>query len=209
MEERSLMEFRKCTSLYNEVDSKLKKTILLFLGNIIITCLLLYWLYAENLLNEDGGKTLFVLFLICGVVSVVSTYRSLTNLSTFSTNLNKNKLEIKNTYVSGIYTEDPKSSTGEKYFKIPYGEIEKIEVTETNIKMGSLHNFTIYHSGGLVKLAIDLPTKAKDMIYEKLESNKMAGQKSQAWKCPKCEKAIVSGQAMCENCGQMFDWSKM
>lgn len=32
---------------------------------------------------------------------------------------------------------------------------------------------------------------------------------SQNWKCPNCEKEVCCGQEICENCGQIFDWTKL
>lgn len=206
MQENTLREFDKSVEVCDEVESKGKKMLLLFISNIILTFVALGWLYAENYHKYEEGKALFVMFLVFGVIAIVGSYKNMIDAVALSAHVTKNKLEIKNTYLSGIYTESPKTSDNEKYFKIPYNKIEKIEVKEINIKAAAFHNFIIYHSEGLIKLTIDSPKVAKDIICSMLAKGRT---EAQTYKCPKCETEILFGQLACKNCGQEFDWSKL
>ncbi len=94
----------------------------------------------------------------------------------------------------------------EKYFKIFYHQIEKIEVTKVNIELEEYYNFALYCSQGLIKITISKPEEAQEMIYSIINNKTNSNQN---YYCPNCKNAIVYGQQRCSVCGQLFDWNRL
>ena len=165
MEEKSLGKFNNLAAFCNELESKANKKAIVLIASIFVTIIFLLLLYSKGYHNEDGGKMLFALLIIVDAISLFTGYKEINELTTMLANFKKNELEIKSTYLSGIYTENPKVTNNEKFFRIPYNEIEKIETRATYIKTGDYYNFIIYYSGGIIKLTIATPEDARKMIY--------------------------------------------
>ncbi|MBQ8495281.1 MAG: hypothetical protein IJ465_05960 [Clostridia bacterium] len=172
MEEKSLKKYHQLAGLCQELEAKSKKHVRLFTVSLIVTFILSIWVYSKGYYRQDEWKALLIIVAIAVIISLVTNCMMAATYSKVSLNLTKNILEIKSTYISGVYTVNPKVPNNEQYFKIPYDQIERIEITGTDIKTEQFHNFTIYHTGGIIKLALAAPDDAKRTIYEIAEQEK-------------------------------------
>lgn len=155
---------RKFTNSYEiseEVAQKMKRALFLFILNVILGCAFLYFC-VEN--YEQNAMV--VIFPIIAAISIVSSIISINQWSIVLGNIRKNELEITDTYISGVYTDCLTKSDTQKYFRIQYEKIDKIEVRQPDVQAKSFHNFFIYHENGLVQLSIETPNKAKETIND-------------------------------------------
>ncbi len=209
MQDKIVKKFGFCTEFLEELESKHKrKTLSTFLGIIGIFIIIYY--FSKRYWMVDGGKMLFGIIIIIFIFAIINDFRTLNQTSIIISNINKNVLEIKNTYICGVFTDNPKITDNDKYFKLEYNQIDKIEIKNIDISMGEYHNFYIYSSTNLIKLAIESPDEAYTIILKAINQNNVDNLiATQAYKCPKCEEIVFYGQNNCENCGQIFDWSKL
>ena len=221
MEEKNLREFGESKSLCDEVATRAKRQVVISIITIagwgVISIL---FLSSDPKSISSELKTVFSLFwfgmlLYC----IYEFFRNMKVLGALSVNFRKNKLELKPSEICGICTEIPKVAGCEKHFRIPYEFIDRIEVKTPNLNTQEFYNFIIYHRDGWVRLAIQTPDLAKNTILEILERGGLPRDESKSapgegkkgeltYKCPRCGRSVVYGQAACENCGQSFDWTQ-
>lgn len=207
MEERTLRKFNFAEEVKGEIDKKIAFRVLL-----IPVAILWIGYYADKLANlnswqnEDKFSCYFCIAL--GVMMIIAAFYENKRFSDIQGNLMKNTLEIKDTYISGIYTENPKTSDNDKYFKIEYNQIERLEVKDSNVKSGEYHNLYIYYTGGLVKLAIESPKEACSLIDASCHQRDPGNIIYQPYACP-CGNTVHYGDAECPQCGRKFDWTKL
>ena len=176
--------------------------ITIILGIIIV----IYLITSLDELYHEDDKTLCYFLIAAFSLCVISAFFQNSKYATMQTNLLKNYLEINEKYISGIYTDTPKISDSDKYFKIEINQIEKMEIKEPgyfNCLMGDFYNFYIYHSSGLIKLAIESPEQAQTFILGHSKGNV-----NQPYACA-CGNYVYFGQERCEKCGRKFDWTKL
>lgn len=188
----------------NYVKSWLNKHAVLNVITIILGIILVVYNFSllDEIYNKDEKNLCYFLILILSACVVTAIFQN-SKFAALQGNLLKNYLEINDNYISGIYTEKPKIADNDKYFKIGYNQIEKIEVKEPNFIMQEFHNLYIYHSGELIKLAIESPEQARTLIL-----GHTRGAANQLYACA-CGNNVFFGQEKCEKCGRKFDWTKI
>lgn len=176
------------------------------LNGITIVLGIILVIYNFSLLDElyyKDDKNLCYFLIVIFSLSVISAIFQLSKFAALQGNLLKNYLEITDNFISGIYTESPKTADNDKYFKIGYNQIEKIEIKNPSFTLQEFHNLYIYHSNGLIKLAIESPEQARTLIL-----NHTKGNTNQLYACA-CGNNVYFGQERCEKCGRRFDWTKL
>lgn len=203
MQEELFKKFEHCDEFAEELESRKNKNLLLFVFNIIISISLLNY-FAPIRETSDNGDLLFGIVILICLVSIVSTLYVLINISKIHSNITKNELEINSKYISGICTENPKEQNSDKYFRLEYNQIDKIEIKDINFKTESYHNLYIHHKNGTTKLSINSPEEAISIIL----NIKSPTIQNQVYQCPNCSQLVYLGQNSC-SCGQSFDWTKL
>ena len=166
MEQRKMGYSRR---IYGEIEKLAKRSLIMLIAMFLCAVMLVFLFGREA---YDAGKEEYAYFFaIVGIAAVVLTGRDTIKLSNIGTNLSKNQLELNDTGVSGVYTDNPKVAGNEKYISIEYSQIDRVEVKEPNageIKfMGAYHNCYIYCKHGLVKFCIDDPHAVCKHIEER------------------------------------------
>ena len=186
------------------VKSKFNTYFILNLSSLVVGIIpIVYFITSldENH-NEDTKMLLYFLIVLLSLLCFYNIFNVFKS-STRQNNLLKNYLEINENYISGIYVDTPNIPDSDKYFKIEINQIEKVEIKEPKFLMNEFHNLYIYHSNGLIKLAIELPDQAQKLLLGK--SNDIT---NQHYSCS-CGNFVCFGQEKCEKCGTKFDWTKL
>ena len=169
MSENIKRKFTEFKNLISELESKSKKNIFFFASSVIIGGIVLIIYLSKGSYHTEEDKTITMVIGGAFAISAFISFRAMSKIGVVVTNLQKNLLEITSTGISGVYTENPSIADNAKYFKIPYEEIDKIEIDNTNITLEEYHNFIIYYQNGMIRLSIQSPEIAKSEIEDAIQ----------------------------------------
>ncbi len=143
-------------------------------GESILFFIIIGYIADNFYLSDSGVLMFFVLMELLSVPSTIWFGYSSKKLSNAYENLFRNELHIMRDCICGLHTDPMTSPNSERYFRIKYDEINRIEIDYPDYKQARYTNLNIYHTGvgGVVRLAIEEPNEAMKLMVEIIESKK-------------------------------------
>ncbi len=164
MQEKILKRFEFSKEALARLNSWRKWLTVFAVLSLVVELLILNYLLDS--IHDTNYDTLLVgIFVVLAVWDVIDYFMRCKEFSTIESNIRSNVLEIKTTGICGIFSDNSHKANSDKKFELEYNQIDRLEV-----KHGELH---IFSSMGLIKLAIESPLEAYEMILKEVTAQEI------------------------------------